>query len=161
MLLYTKDHTWVLTEGNAREGRASRISRRRSSGDIAYVELPAAGQAPRARRGGVHGGFPEILERDLRPGLGDRGRGERASWRPRRSCALVNSDPLGEGWLIVLEMGDPGELQHLLVGKGIRGLHPGRTDASPAPKQPEARLSASPTAYGPLTADPRFLRGAP
>jgi glycine cleavage system H protein len=30
-------------------------------------------------------------------------------------CALVNRDPLGEGWLFVLEMEDPGELGLLMV----------------------------------------------
>jgi glycine cleavage system H protein len=35
-------------------------------------------------------------------------------------CALVNNDPLGEGWLFVLEMENPEELAELLDPEGYR-----------------------------------------
>ena len=59
--LYTKDHTWVFTEGSRARVGISDFAQA-ELGDIAYVELPATRQAPRARRCGLHGGFPEILQ---------------------------------------------------------------------------------------------------
>jgi glycine cleavage system H protein len=32
-----------------------------------------------------------------------------------QNCTVVNRDPLGEGWLIVIEMQDPDELKLLLA----------------------------------------------
>ncbi|MGD0727104.1 MAG: glycine cleavage system protein GcvH [Spirochaetia bacterium] len=115
MLFYTKEHTWVLTEGNRARVGISDFAQR-ELGDIAYVELPEPGK--RLERGEVACTVDSLKSSSeiYAPVSGTVAQvnGVLAS---EESCALINKDPLGEGWLIVLEMGDPGELQNLLTEK--------------------------------------------
>ena len=115
MLFYTKDHTWVLTEGNRAKVGISDFAQR-ELGDIAYVELPETGR--RLERGEVACTVDSLKSSSeiYAPVSGTVAEvnGVLAS---EESCALINKDPLGEGWLIVLEMSNPGELRNLLAEK--------------------------------------------
>jgi glycine cleavage system H protein len=115
MLFYTKDHTWVLTEGNRAKVGISDFAQQ-ELGDIAYVELPDPGK--RLGRGEVACTVDSLKSSSeiYAPVSGTVAQvnGILAS---EESCALINKDPLGEGWLIVLEMSDPGELQNLMTEK--------------------------------------------
>lgn len=115
MLFYTKDHTWVLTDGNRAKIGISDFAQR-ELGDIAYVELPEPGR--RLERGEVACTVDSLKSSSeiYAPVSGTVAQvnGVLAS---EEGCALVNKDALGEGWLIVLEMTDPGELQNLLTEK--------------------------------------------
>jgi glycine cleavage system H protein len=111
--LYSKDHEWVLQQdGRAKVG----ISEFAQSelGDISFVELPEVGR--QVNRGEavcsidslkstseiyapVSGTVLEVNER-----LAD-----------EQACAIINSDPLDQGWLFVLEMSDPKEIEELLT----------------------------------------------
>ena len=112
-LRYSLDHHW------ARRDSAQRITvglsdfAQREMGEIAYLELPevgtrvAGGAAICAieslkSAGELYapvGGTIVARNEDLaRPGGG----------------RLVNSDPLGAGWVFVMEMDDPGEYDSLL-----------------------------------------------
>jgi glycine cleavage system H protein len=87
MRLYTKDHAWVEADGvRARVGISDFAQS--ELGDIAYVELPGLS--------GVVVAVNSLLSTD-------------------ENCALVNRDPLGEGWLVDIEMQDPDELKLLLA----------------------------------------------
>ena len=112
MRLYTKDHTWVEAEGlRARVGISDFAQS--ELGDIAYVELPSPGA--RVQRGEVVCTVDSLkssseiyapvsgVVADVNSLLGT-----------EQNCALVNRDPLGEGWLVVIEMQDTGELKLLL-----------------------------------------------
>jgi len=111
--LYSTDHEWVLEQdGRAKVG----ISEFAQSelGDISFVELPEVGR--QVGRGEavcsidslkstseiyapVSGTILEVNER-----LAD-----------EKACAIINSDPLGQGWLFVIEMNDPKETGELLT----------------------------------------------
>jgi len=111
--LYSTDHEWVLEQdGRAKVG----ISEFAQSelGDISFVELPEVGR--QVGRGEavcsidslkstseiyapVSGTILEVNER-----LAD-----------EKACAIINSDPLGQGWLFVIEMNDPKEIGELLT----------------------------------------------
>ena len=83
-------------------------------GDIAYVELPARGA--RVLRGEVVCTVDSLKSSseiyapvsgvvvDLNSVLAS-----------EQGCTLVNRDPLGEGWLVIIEMQDPEELKLLLA----------------------------------------------
>jgi glycine cleavage system H protein len=83
-------------------------------GDIAYVELPESGA--RVIRGEVMCTVDSLKSSseiyapvsgvvvDVNPLL-----------RVEENCALVNRDPLGQGWLVVIEMQDADELKVLLA----------------------------------------------
>ncbi|MGA2640124.1 MAG: glycine cleavage system protein GcvH [Spirochaetia bacterium] len=113
MRLYTKDHTWVEADGlRARVGLSDFAQS--ELGDIAYVELPESGA--RVIRGEVMCTVDSLKSSseiyapvsgvvvDVNPLL-----------RVEENCALVNRDPLGQGWLVVIEMQDADELKVLLA----------------------------------------------
>ena len=113
MRLYTKDHTWVEAEGmRARVGISDFAQS--ELGEIAYVELPAPGA--RVLRGEVVCTVDSLkssseiyapvsgVVADVNSVLAD-----------EKSCTLVNRDPLGEGWLVIIEMQDSEELKLLLA----------------------------------------------
>jgi glycine cleavage system H protein len=112
MYLYTRDHVWVLaTGGTARVGLSDFAQA--ELGDIAYVELPAAGTA--VRRGDTVCTVDSLKSsseiysplsgtiKEANPILGD-----------ETGCALINRDPLGEGWIFTIELSDPSELEGLM-----------------------------------------------
>lgn len=115
MLLYTKDHTWVLTTGSRARVGISDFAQS-ELGDIAYVELPAEGT--RLKRGDVACTVDSLKSSSeiYAPVSGTVAQvnGVLAS---EESCSLINKDPLGQGWLMELEMSDPDELQNLLTEK--------------------------------------------
>jgi len=113
MRRYTKDHTWVLAEGaRARVGISDFAQS--ELGEIAYVELPAVGR--QVERGEVACTVDSLKSSSeiYAPVSGTVVQSNDVLAREDR-CTLVNSDPLGEGWLFVIEMSDPRELDLLLA----------------------------------------------
>jgi glycine cleavage system H protein len=115
MHFYTKDHVWVVAEGKRARSGISDFAQK-ELGDIAYVELPECGCV--VSRGDVvctvdslktsseiyapvSGTVVEVNEALA----GDEG------------CGLINRDPLGSGWIFVIEMSDPAEMSLLLPEK--------------------------------------------
>jgi glycine cleavage system H protein len=105
-LYYSRDHAWVRAEGNRAVVGISEFARS-ELGEVSYVELPAAGR--RVQRG------EPVCAIDSLKSASDNSRLAEES-----GCALVNNDPLGEGWLFALEMEDPAELAELLDPEGYR-----------------------------------------
>jgi glycine cleavage system H protein len=117
-LRYSTDHEWVRVEGGrARVGITDFAQD--ALGDVVFVDLPEVGAA--AAQGAsisevestksvsdiyapVSGTIAEVNAE-----LGD---------APER----LNEDPYGEGWIFVLELQDPSELDGLLDAAGYRAL---------------------------------------
>jgi glycine cleavage system H protein len=112
MRKYTRDHTWVLADGaRARVGISDFAQQ--ELGDIAYVELPRAGQ--RIARGETACTVDSLKSSsEIYAPVSGTVAEVNASLAEEENCATVNRDPLGEGWLFVLEMSDPAELDQLL-----------------------------------------------
>ena len=113
MRLYTKDHTWVEAEGlRARIGISDFAQS--ELGDIAYVELPSPGA--RVQRGEVVCTVDSLKSSsEIYAPVSGVVADVNSLLATEQNCALVNRDPLGEGWLVVIEMQDPEELKLLLV----------------------------------------------
>jgi glycine cleavage system H protein len=113
MRLYTKDHTWVLADGTRARVGISDFAQK-ELGDIAYVELPPAGK--RLERGEVACTVDSLKSSSevYSPVTGTVTE-VNAVLASDEKCGLVNTDPLGEGWLFSLEMSDPAELKLLLA----------------------------------------------
>jgi len=113
--LYSKEHVWVLaTETKARVGISEFAQK--ELGDIAYIELPAAGS--RVARGEAVCAVDSLKSSsEIFTPLS----GIVAATNPvllkDEGLKLVNEDPLGEGWILELEMSDPSELSLLLSEK--------------------------------------------
>jgi glycine cleavage system H protein len=113
MRLYTRDHTWVEADGRRARIGLSDFAQG-ELGEIAYVDLPQTGR--RVSRGEVVCTVESLKSSsevyapvsgtivEVNSALGS-----------EQNASLVNRDPLGEGWLVLLEMDDPGELTPLLV----------------------------------------------
>ena len=109
-LKYAHDHEWARSEGDRATIGITDYAQEQLS-DVVYVDLPPVGTA-------VTGGEP-FGEVESTKSLSDLyspvsgtivGRNDVLDNRPE----LINSDPWGQGWLIVVEMSDPGELDQLM-----------------------------------------------
>ena len=115
MLLYTRDHTWVRAEGNRVTIGVSDFAQQ-ELGEIAYVELPATGT--RVARGDVTCTVDSLKSSsEIYAPVSGTVAEVNSVLASEEGCALINKDPLGNGWLFVLEMSDPAELQGLLAEK--------------------------------------------
>ena len=108
-LYYTKDHEWISVDGKkARFGMADYAQH--EMGDLVYVEVPAVGthisideeigamesvKSVEPIYAPVSGTIIEV-----NTGLED-------------APDIVNKDPYGDGWMAVIEMNDPSEIDSL------------------------------------------------
>jgi glycine cleavage system H protein len=117
-LRYSTDHEWVSLEGNrVRIGITDYAQD--ALGDVVYVQVPDAGTDVSAGER-----FTEVESTksvsdiyapvsgtvvEVNASLAD---------QPER----LNSDPYGEGWICVIEMSDPAQLDSLLDAAGYEGF---------------------------------------
>jgi glycine cleavage system H protein len=109
-LRYTKDHEWVLVDGDVATIGITDYAQS-SLGDVVYIDMPRSGD-----RFGAHESFGsvesvkavseiftpiggEVVE--VNDGLND-------------TPEVVNSDPYGGGWMVKIRMDNPGEADALL-----------------------------------------------
>jgi glycine cleavage system H protein len=115
MRLYTKDHTWVVVEGQSARVGISDFAQK-ELGDIAYVELPRRGAA--LQRGEVACTVDSLKSSsEIYAPVSGTVEAVNDSLSSEEKCGLINSDPLGEGWLFVLTMSNPKEMELLLSEK--------------------------------------------
>jgi glycine cleavage system H protein len=117
-LLYTKEHEWARREGDRVRVGITHFAQD-SLGDIVYVDIPAPGTT--VTSGAAFGEVEStksvsdlyspvsgaIIERN--PALED-------------SPELVNSDPYGEGWMVLIEPSDPGQIDALMDAQSYKAL---------------------------------------
>ena len=117
-LKYTKEHEWVAVDGSrARVGITDYAQD--ALGDIVYVQLPEVGatvaaMAPCAEvesTKSVSDIYAPVSGTivDVNTSLDD-------------TPEQLNADPYGAGWIFVVEMSDPGDLDALLDAAGYRAL---------------------------------------
>lgn len=118
-LKYTKEHEWAVVE----EGNTVRVGitdfAQDALGDVVYVDLPEPGTEVQA---GASFGEVESTKSvsDLFSPVSGRivQRNDTLDDTPE----LVNQDPYGDGWMVVIEISDPPELDQLLDADGYRQL---------------------------------------
>ncbi len=111
--LYSQDHEWVLRDDNRAMVGISDFAQS-ELGEIAFVELPELGR--RVQRGEAVCSIDSLKSTSeiYAPVSGTVVR-VNESLSDEESCGIINEDPLGRGWLFVLEMSDPGEIEDLLT----------------------------------------------
>ena len=109
-LRYTKDHEWILLEGNTATIGITDFAQR-ELGDIVYVEVETIGKTLMAEA--VFGTVEAVKTvsdlylpvsgtiNEVNPALGD-------------SPELVNSDPYGEGWMVKMTVNNPDDVKELM-----------------------------------------------
>lgn len=109
-LLYTKSHEWVKREdGTVRVGITDYAQKK--LGDVVYVEFPQVGTKVKKGEAVVTVESVKAAESVYAPVSGEVVEVNEAL---SSSPGTVNQDPYGEGWLFVLKMDDPAELEELL-----------------------------------------------
>ena len=117
-LKYTKDHEWAKPEdGKVRVGITHHAQK--ELGDIVFVELPEVGRT-------VSKG-EQVATVESVKAMGEvyapvSGEVVAKNDELESSPELVNKDPYGKGWLFVLKMGNPAELDELLDAAGYEKL---------------------------------------
>ena len=117
-LRYTEEHEWVRAEGNrAKVGITSYAQD--ALGDVVYVDLPATGTR-------VEAGQP-FGEVESTKSVSDlfapvSGTIVERNTALDSSPELVNSDPYGEGWMVVIEADDPATVDALLSAEQYTSL---------------------------------------
>ncbi|HYH28303.1 MAG TPA: glycine cleavage system protein GcvH [Actinomycetota bacterium] len=118
-LKYTREHEWAALE----EGNRVRVGitdfAQDALGDVVYVDLPEEGSEVRASEA-----FGEVESTKSVSDLFSPASGKviERNAALEGSPELVNSDPYGDGWLVVIELADPSELDDLLDADGYRKM---------------------------------------
>jgi glycine cleavage system H protein len=117
-LRYTKDHEWILAEGNIATIGITYFAQG-ELGDIVYVDIYTIGQQLAAEA--VFGSVEAVKTvNDLY--LPVSGRILEKNPNLDSNPELVNKDPYGEGWMIKIELSDPSELEGLMDHEAYRAL---------------------------------------
>ncbi len=107
---FTKEHEWINLEGDKGTVGITDYAQKQL-GDIVFVELPSEGDT--VQKGKPFGVVESVKSvSDLYAPL--TGRVARVNTRLTDEPELVNQDPYGEGWLIVVEVTDPAEAEGLM-----------------------------------------------
>jgi glycine cleavage system H protein len=112
-LRYTKEHEWIRVEGNQAYVGITDYAQQ-ELGDVVYVELPEAGSAVRQMEPfGVVESVKAVSDL-FSPVTGSVKQVNEALFSHPE---LVNSDPYGQGWMILVELNDPAELDALMTAE--------------------------------------------
>ena len=122
--LYSQDHQWVLRRGNRVRVGISEFAQE-ELGEIAFVELPPLGRL--VTQGEAVCSLDSLKSSsELYAPVSGRIVETNKLLGDEKNCHLVNSDPLGKGWIFAIEMSKPGELEGLLNADSYRELVQGR-----------------------------------
>jgi len=115
-LLYTKDHEWARLDGRrARIGITDHAQHELT--DVVYVELPPIGKAVKL---GEEMGVVESVKAASEIYAPLSGRVIEVNKSLEDKPELVNQQPYGDGWMVVLEVGDAEEAASLMDAAGYR-----------------------------------------
>jgi glycine cleavage system H protein len=118
-LRYTSEHEWAAEEADGTVRVGITDFAQDALGDVVYVDLPEDGTEVRA---GEPFGEVESTKSvsDLYSPVTGRVVGRNASLT--ETPELVNSDPYGEGWMILIEPSEAGQLGALLDAEAYRRM---------------------------------------
>ena len=117
-LYYSRDHAWVRVEGHGAVVGISEFARS-ELGEVSYVELPPPGK--RLQRGEAACSIDSLKSAsDVYAPVSGTVTEVNALLEDEKGCALIDTDPLGKGWLFALTVDDPAELADLLSAEGYR-----------------------------------------
>ena len=110
-LRYTREHEWALDEGDGRVRVGITDYAQDALGDVVYVDIPETGTEVRAGDA-----FGEVESTKSVSDLYSPVNGTVVERNPllEDKPELVNEDPYGEGWLLVVEIESREELDDLM-----------------------------------------------
>lgn len=117
-LRYTAEHEWARTEGDLVRVGITHFAQD-SLGDIVYVDIPGPGTKVAANQP-----FGEVESTKSVSDLYSPVAGEivERNGDLEEAPELVNQDPYGKGWMVVIRPADPGDVQGLLSPDDYKAL---------------------------------------
>jgi glycine cleavage system H protein len=124
-LRYTKEHEWVRDEGPGRVRVGITDYAQDALGDVVYVEVPEPGTKVSANQP-----FAEVESTKSVSDVYAPVTGAVIESNPfiAERPELVNEQPYGDGWLVVLDAADPAELEGLMDAASYRAFVEQQTD---------------------------------
>lgn len=117
-LRYTKDHEWISLDGNIATIGITDFAQR-ELGDIVYVDINTVGKALSAED--VFGTVEAVKTvSDLF--LPAAGTVKEVNPKLEANPELVNSDPYGDGWMVKMEVDNPGDIEKLMNAEDYEKL---------------------------------------
>lgn len=118
-LRYTKEHEWARDEGDGRVRVGITDFAQDALGDVVYVDVPAEGTAVTADQP-----FSEVESTKSVSDVYAPLSGSVVERNPllEERPELVNEQPYGDGWLVVLEVSDLAALQGLMDAAAYRSF---------------------------------------
>ncbi|MFO7310764.1 MAG: glycine cleavage system protein GcvH [Bacillota bacterium] len=117
-LRYSKEHEWVRQEGN-RVRVGITYYAQHELGDVVFVDLPQEGSIFQAGEAFAVVESVKAVSDIYAPVSG---RVVEVNRELADRPELINQDPYGAGWIAVLEMENPAELEDLLDAEAYRAL---------------------------------------
>lgn len=117
-LLYSPTHEWARVEGN-RVVIGITDYAQNELGDLTYIELPKPGETVEA---GQPFGVIESVKADEELFAPVSGTVIAINQDIIDHPEIINDDPYGKGWLIIVEMKDPNELKGLMTAQQYREM---------------------------------------
>jgi glycine cleavage system H protein len=109
-LAYTDEHEWALIDGSRAKVGITDYAQAQL-GDVVYVELPRVGADVRSK---AAFGVVESVKAASDLYSPFTGKVVEVNSRLESEPELVNTDPYGDGWMVVIELADPAEAGALL-----------------------------------------------
>jgi glycine cleavage system H protein len=118
MLKFTNDHEWIRIDGDVATVGITQYAQEQL-GDLVFIELPAAG---RELAKGAAAAVVESVKAasDVYSPLS--GEITQANEGIVQEPGLVNSDPMGKGWLFKMKIADASEIETLLDEAAYQAL---------------------------------------
>lgn len=117
-LRYTKEHEWIKVEGDRGRVGITHFAQEQL-GDVVFVELPKVGRQLKAME--VFGVVESVKAvSDLFCPVS--GQVLEANTTLEKQPELVNSDPYGKGWMLVVKIASPKDLDALMDARGYTAL---------------------------------------
>jgi glycine cleavage system H protein len=110
MLKFTKDHEWLRIEGKIATVGITPYAQEQL-GDLVFVELPQSG---RKLEKGMAAAVVESVKAASDVYAPINGEVSEVNDSIVQEPALVNSDPMGKGWLFKLKIADSAEIEELM-----------------------------------------------
>lgn len=117
-LKYTREHEWVRAEGSRATVGITDYAQD-ALGDIVFVELPETATTVVAGEACCEVESTKSVSEVYAPVAGEV---VEVNTTLEDAPQRVNDTPYGDGWLCVIEMSDPGQLDDLLDAAGYRKL---------------------------------------
>lgn len=117
-LRYTKDHEWVLLEGNTAKIGITDFAQR-ELGDIVFVDINTVGKSLQAEE---IFGTVEAVKTVSDLFLPVAGTVLEINSGLEANPELVNSDPYGEGWMVTVQVNNPSDVEALLTADAYKAL---------------------------------------